>query len=75
MTGYAQAVAEQDGFTLTVSLRSVNHRFLDLHVHLPEQLLSLEAKVRREIKERKPSRTPGIKGYTRAGGRDEPGRG
>lgn len=54
MTGFARTVAEEDGFTLRLSLRSVNHRYLDLHVHLPEPLLPLEVKVRRTIKERSP---------------------
>ena len=54
MTGYADAVAEQDGMTLAVSLRSVNHKFLDLHVYLPEPLQPLERKIRREIQERNP---------------------
>ena len=54
MTGYAEIVAEHDGTLLKVSLRSVNHRFLDLHVHLPEGLLSLEGKVRREVQEKNP---------------------
>lgn len=54
MTGFARTVAEEDGFTLRLSLRSVNHRHLDLHVHLPEPLSPLEVKVRRTIKERSP---------------------
>jgi uncharacterized protein (TIGR00255 family) len=54
MTGYAESIAEHDGMVLTVSLRSVNHRFLDLHVHLPDALQSLEPKFRREIQERNP---------------------
>jgi len=54
MTGYAEAVAEHGGTVLKVSLRSVNHRFLDLHVHLPEALQSLEGKVRREVQEKNP---------------------
>ncbi len=52
MTGYAEAVLEQDGITLAVSVRSVNHRFLDLRVHLPEVLLSWEGKIRREVQGR-----------------------
>src|SRR3990167_10828755 len=54
MTGYAKTVAVQDGMVLTVSLRSVNHRFLDLHVYLPEPLQPLEPKARRGIQERNP---------------------
>ena len=42
MTGYAQARAEQDGWLLRVSLRSVNHRFLDLRVRVPEGFEAFE---------------------------------
>ena len=36
MTGYAQVQAHvDDQLTLTLSLKSVNHRFLDLHLRLP----------------------------------------
>ncbi len=41
MTGFARTVAEEDGFTLRLSLRILNHRYLDLHVHLPEPLSPL----------------------------------
>lgn len=54
MTGYAASAFELDGWSGSVSLRSVNHRFLDLHLHLPEPLLPLENKVRREIQQRNP---------------------
>ncbi len=47
LTGYAETVAEHDATVLKVCLKSVNHRFLDLHVHLPEGLQALETKVRR----------------------------
>jgi len=36
MTGYAQARAEQDGWAVRVSVKSVNHRFLDLKLRIPE---------------------------------------
>ncbi|HEV2021354.1 MAG TPA: YicC/YloC family endoribonuclease [Terriglobales bacterium] len=53
MTGYAQvksAAGEPGGFTL--SLKSVNHRFLDLHLRLPAECDALEMKLRRALKER-----------------------
>ena len=53
MTGYAQvksAAGEAGGFTL--SLKSVNHRFLDLHLRLPAECEALEMKLRRALKER-----------------------
>jgi len=53
MTGYAQVKAHvDDTLTLTLSLKSVNHRFLDLHLRLPAELDPIEMKVRRMLKER-----------------------
>lgn len=52
MTGYAEAKAEDGGLALHVGVRSVNHRFLDLHPRLPEGLESLENVVRRLVRER-----------------------
>jgi uncharacterized protein (TIGR00255 family) len=53
MTGFAQAkgqVNPQLGFTL--SLKSVNHRFLDVHFRLPADSDALEMKLRRLLKEK-----------------------
>jgi uncharacterized protein (TIGR00255 family) len=52
MTGYAQARAEEDGWGLRISIRSVNHRFLDLHVRLPEGWEALEPRFRQTVRER-----------------------
>jgi uncharacterized protein (TIGR00255 family) len=41
-----------DELTLTISLKSVNHRFLDLHLRMPSELDPVEMKVRRVLKER-----------------------
>ena len=49
MTGFAQTVLQEDGCLLTVTMRSVNHRTLDLHLNLPEQLSRFEPVVRKEI--------------------------
>ena len=52
MTGYARvrgAVGDGAGFTLT--MKSVNHRFLDLHLRLPSSCDALEAAMRRMLKE------------------------
>ena len=39
MTGYAQVKAQSgDDLALTLSLKSVNHRFLDLHLRIPSDL-------------------------------------
>ncbi len=53
MTGYAQVKAHVgDDLTVTLSLKSVNHRFLDLHLRLPGELDAVEMKIRRVLKER-----------------------
>ncbi|HKD86143.1 MAG TPA: YicC/YloC family endoribonuclease [Terriglobales bacterium] len=53
MTGYAQVKRHvNDQLTLTLSLKSVNHRFLDLHLRMPGELDPIEIKVRRVLKER-----------------------
>ncbi len=53
MTGYAQVKSHvSDELTLALSLKSVNHRFLDLHLRMPSELDPVEMKVRRLLKER-----------------------
>ncbi len=52
MTGFAEARMERDGWALCASLRSVNHRFLDVHLRIPEGLESLEPEIRRVLRER-----------------------
>jgi len=52
MTGYAQAHAVENGWSLRVSLRSVNHRFLDLHLRVPEGFEPLEPVMRKIVRER-----------------------
>jgi len=53
MTGYAQVKEHVSGqLTITLSLKSVNHRFLDLHLRIPNELDAVDMKVRRLLKER-----------------------
>ena len=52
MTGYGRGVAERDGRRLTVELKSVNHRFLDLAFRMPRSLGFLEDAARRRLGER-----------------------
>ncbi|MBR2572019.1 MAG: YicC family protein [Clostridia bacterium] len=49
MTGYGRASAEIDGRTLTVELKSVNHRFLDISLRMPRSFAFLEDDVRKWI--------------------------
>jgi uncharacterized protein (TIGR00255 family) len=53
MTGFARIsgrVSETLGYTL--SLKSVNHRFLDLHMRMPSGAESLEMQLRRALKDK-----------------------
>jgi uncharacterized protein (TIGR00255 family) len=52
MTGYALVRRTLPTGDLTVTLKSVNHRGLDLHFHLPSQLDMFEAPLRAAIKQR-----------------------
>ena len=52
MTGYAQARAEENGWILRLSVRSVNHRFLDMHLRLPDGFEPLEPAIRQMVRER-----------------------
>jgi len=52
MTGYAQGQTAAEGWTIRISVRSVNHRFLDLHLRLPEGLEALEPRMRQTVRER-----------------------
>jgi uncharacterized protein (TIGR00255 family) len=52
MTGYAQARAVEQDWNLRITIRSVNHRFLDLHLRLPEGFEPVEPRIRKIIRER-----------------------
>src|SRR5215831_6874923 len=51
MTGYAQARGDLSGWALRVSVKSVNHRFLDLKVRLPEGFDLFEIRLRQTVRE------------------------
>lgn len=53
MTGFAQTKEQvNDQLSFTLSLKSVNHRFLDLHLRMPPDSDALEMKLRRVVKEK-----------------------
>src|SRR5258708_12752680 len=52
MTGYAQARGEQNGWAIRVSVKSVNHRFLDVRFRLPEGFDVYELRLRQIVRER-----------------------
>jgi uncharacterized protein (TIGR00255 family) len=52
MTGFASLTREDDRGTLTLTLRAVNHRFLDLQIRLPQNLADQEPRVRGVLQKR-----------------------
>jgi uncharacterized protein (TIGR00255 family) len=52
MTGYGSASSEGDAGRVSVAVRALNHRFLDLSLHLPRRLQGLEPEVRRLVQSR-----------------------
>ena len=52
MTGYAQSRGEVNGWAIRVSVKSVNHRFLDLKLRLPEGFDLYELRLRQVVRER-----------------------
>jgi uncharacterized protein (TIGR00255 family) len=49
MTGYGQGAASGPTFTVTVDLRSVNNRNLDIHWRAPQDLVALEIPLKKQI--------------------------
>jgi uncharacterized protein (TIGR00255 family) len=52
MTGYAQARAEANGWSIRISVKSVNHRFLDIKFRLPEGFDVYELRLRQIVREK-----------------------
>lgn len=52
MTGFGRANVLIDGREITVELKSVNHRFLDLGFRMPRHISFLEDEIRRQLTER-----------------------
>jgi len=49
MTGYGKASCEREGREVTVEIKSVNHRFLDLNLKLPKIFFPCEERVRKTV--------------------------
>ncbi|WP_088349575.1 YicC/YloC family endoribonuclease [Bacillus cereus] len=49
MTGFGRSKVESDTFQITVEMKSVNHRFLEMSIRLPKQMMVFEDKIRKII--------------------------
>ena len=52
MTGFASVTQEDAGASIGVTVRSVNHRYLDVQLRLPQSLNALEPRIRGLIQQR-----------------------
>jgi uncharacterized protein (TIGR00255 family) len=50
MTGYGKGVAEDENFSIELEVKSVNSRFLDIYLKLPNSLMNREYEIREIIK-------------------------
>lgn len=51
MTGFGRAEVSNDQYRLSVEVKSVNSRFLDLSIKMPKKFNALEANIRNTVKE------------------------
>ncbi|RSD28076.1 YicC/YloC family endoribonuclease [Mesobacillus subterraneus] len=51
MTGFGRSKAESERFSVTVEVKTVNHRFCEFHIRMPRQLLKLEEKIKKKLGE------------------------
>jgi uncharacterized protein (TIGR00255 family) len=52
MTGFASVTSEDDRATIVVTIRALNHRYLDLQLRVPQSLAALESEVRTLVAKR-----------------------
>ena len=52
MTGFSSLTRDDDAATIGVTIRAVNHRFLDLQLRLPQMLAPVESKLRSLVQQR-----------------------
>jgi uncharacterized protein (TIGR00255 family) len=68
MTGFAQARVEREGSAVRINLRSVNHRFLDLHLRMPDGFEVFESRIRQAVRNRLRRGHVDVNVYYEAGG-------
>jgi uncharacterized protein (TIGR00255 family) len=52
MTGFASATKESETATITVTIRAVNHRHLDVQLRVPQSLAEAESRIRSAVQKR-----------------------
>lgn len=52
MTGFGRGTKEIEGKSFVIEIKSVNHRYLDINIKLPRNLMSLEDRIRKTVSEK-----------------------
>ena len=57
MTGFAAVTREDERATMAVTIRALNHRYLDLQLRMPQSLAAIEGEVRALVAQARRART------------------
>jgi uncharacterized protein (TIGR00255 family) len=49
MTGFGRAKSESDLFSVNVEVKTVNHRFCEMNIRMPRQLLKIEDRMKKKL--------------------------
>lgn len=52
MTGFGRGAASGDGYAVGVEIKTVNNRYLDVHLRAPQELNAIEMDIRKRVKTR-----------------------
>lgn len=52
MTGFGRGSASGDGFSIGVEIKTVNNRYLDVHLRAPQELTAIEMEIRKRVSAR-----------------------
>ncbi len=52
MTGFGRGNSEEEGKSYVIEIKSVNHRYLDINIKMPRNLISLEDRIRKTISQK-----------------------
>jgi len=50
MTGYGAATEQREDLSVSVEIKTVNHRFMDLHTRIPREFLFLEGEIQKPVR-------------------------
>ncbi|WP_442599445.1 YicC/YloC family endoribonuclease [Neobacillus sp. D3-1R] len=49
MTGFGRSQKESNDYSITVEIKTVNHRFCEYNIRMPRQLLKIEDKIKKQL--------------------------